>query len=475
MTASEFETGAFLDLRKFNLAAPATLDLKIASDLAPGKADTAQLEITGKGAPSSTASPQTYLLAVSAERGLVGDGLSGAFSDTAFVLARGVEQGRTSAIDVAIKGTAGPLSTLGVKARLADPAADIATRIAALQPSFVDASVASRIKANLDTKLGKDIGDLTKALAARAEQFESFGLNATSATAALAFAIEAAGAFGALAERGQSGALGQGWATLADIGLAIDGESVQLRGLTDINALRALAIDAAALYTVSNSAGRSVALSGDVLALAAPARPVFQEGIDGQFRTAGAFEGRLVRTGDGFRIELSNGDALLFDKAGNFLSMNLSDGRQIVAAHNAAMQITGLSGPNGAGLTFARNADGKLRSIEDADGRTITFAYDSDGRLQTVTRPQGQSSFEYNASGDLASATAPGAIKAEFTYDTLGRLNNASYGNGAQTEAFAYDDQGGLTITDGAGRKTELDLLPGSVVGRVTEGAGGAS
>ena len=473
----EFETGAFLDLRKFNLAAPATLDLKIASNLAPGKADTAQLEITGKGAPSSTASPQTYLLAVSAEGGLVGDGLSGAFSDTAFVLARGVEQGRTSAIDVAIKGTAGPLSTLGLKAQLADPAAtvDIATRIAALQPSFVEASVASRIKANLDTKRGKDIGDLTKALAARAEQFESFGLNATSATAALAFAIEAAGAFGALAERGQSGALGQGWATLADIGLAIDGESAQLKGLTGINALRALAIDAAALYTVSNSAGRSVALSGDVLALAAPARPVFQEGIDGQFRTAGAFEGKLVRTTDGFRIELSNGDALLFDKEGNFLSMNLGDGRQIVAAHNAAMQITGLSGPNGAGLTFARNADGKLQSIEDADGRTITFAYDSDGRLQTVTRPQGQSSFEYNASGDLASATAPGAIKAEFTYDTLGRLNNASYGSGAQTEDFAYDDQGGLTITDGAGQKTELDLLPGGVVGRVTDGAGGVS
>ena len=357
------------------------------------------------------------------------------------MLARGIAEGKTSAIDVAIKGTAGPRSTLGLKAQLADPAAtvDIATRITALQPSFVETSVANRIKANLVTKFGKDIGDLTKALAARAEQFESFGLNATSATAALAFAIEAAGDFGSLAERGRSGALGQGWATLADIGLAIDGRSVQLQGLTNINALRALAIDATALYAVSNSAGRSVALSGDVLALAAPARPVFQEGIDGQFRTAGAFEGKLVRTGDGFRIELTNGNALLFDKEGNFLSMNLGDGRQIVAAHNAAMQITGLSGPNGASLTFARNADGKLQSIEDADGRTITFAYDSDGRLQTVTRPQGQSSFEYNANGDLASATAPGAIKGQFTYDALGRLNNASYGNGAQTEDFAYD------------------------------------
>ncbi|WP_299484140.1 Ig-like domain-containing protein [uncultured Roseibium sp.] len=463
---------------------PVELSLDISPDLAPGEVGTAQLEVSVNGSGglsafsvASVVAPQAYLVAVTADKGLVADGLSGSFSDTAFVLARGINEGQTGTIDVDIKGTAGPRSTLEATAQLADTAAitDIAARTTALQPSFVEAPVVSRIEDNLVARFGETIGTLSNALASHATQFETFGLNATSATAALAFAIEAAGDYGSIAERGQIGSLGQGWSTVADIGLAIDGTTVQLKGLTEIAALRSLSVDAAALYTVSASAGRSVALSGETLALTAPVRPVFEQGIDGRFSTSGAFEGTLVKTADGYRLDLDDGNALLFDSDGIFLRMEMSDSRQIVANHDGDMRIMGLSGPNGATLDFSRDTNGRLDKIEDADGRTTTFSYDGDVRLAAVSRPEGQSSFEYTSDGDLSKATAPGDILSAFSYDSFARLDGATYGNGAQSEDFAYDDKGGLTITDGAGRITQLDLLPGTVVGRITDGAGGAS
>ncbi|MCI4661016.1 MAG: Ig-like domain-containing protein [Neomegalonema sp.] len=452
-------------------------EVVLPDDLSPGQSGQAQINYTGEADPSAPKNGDTLLFAVSSNGGLVADPLSGGFSDTAFVLARATDAGAFEAIDVSVKGSAGPRSSLGASAQLADMEAEtqIAARVTALQPSFMEADVVARIEANLTTQFGATVGTLTTSLATYADRFASLGLNADSATAALAFAIEAAGDYGSLQERGKDGALGQGWSTLADIGLDIDGTSVQMRGLADLGALRALSVDASALYTVSNSAGRSVSLSGDALALAAPARPQFEQNIDGTFQTTSAFAGTLSATASGFSILTDDGETLFFDADGNFLQMQLADGQLITATHNGDMQITDLEGPNGASLAFARNADGTVQSVEDADGTTATFGYNADGFLETVTRPEGQSSFAYNADGDLTSATAPGAILAQFTYDAFGRLVSADYGAGAQTEAFAYDDAGGLTITDGAGRITQLDLLPGSTVGRVTDGVGSAS
>ena len=444
------------------------ISVDITDNLAPGEEGFASVQVEDNA---------LSLVAVTADQGLVADPLSQTYSDSTFVLIQAGQGGSAETIDVSIKGTAGPRSSLGATVQLADMAAetDIAARVTALQPSFLEADVVARIEANLLTQFGATVGTLTTSLAGHAERFSSLGLNAESATAALAFAIEAAGDYGSLQERGKDGSLGQGWSTLADIGLDIDGTTVQMRGLADLGALRALSTDASALYTVSNSAGRSVSLSGDALALAAPVRPQFEQSIDGTFQTTSAFAGVLSATDSGFSIATDNDETLFFDADGNFLQMQLSDGQLITASHDADMRITELTGPNGSSLTFTRNADGTVQSVEDADGVSTAFGYNTDGFLETVSRPEGQSSFTYNTDGDLTSAIAPGAIQAQFSYDAFGRLANADYGAGAQTETFAYDDAGGLTITDGAGRTTELDLLPGSVVGRITDGAGSAS
>jgi len=452
-------------------------EVVLPDSLSPGQSGQAQINYTGEADTSVPTTGDTLLFAVSTDGGLVADPLSAGVSETAFVLAKTTADGAFEAIDVSVKGSAGPRSSLGASVQLADMDAEteIAARVTALQPNFLEADVAARIEANLVTQFGATVSTLTTSLAAHADSLASLGLNADSATAALAFAIEAAGDYGSLQERGKDGSLGQGWSSLADIGLDIDGTTVQMRGLADLGALRALSVDASALYTVSNSAVRSVSLSGDALALAAPVRPQFEQSIDGSFQTTSAYAGTFSATDTGFSILTDDGETLVFDADGNFLQAQLADGQLITAAHDGDMQITGLTGPNGASLVFARNADGTVQSVEDADGITATFGYNADGFLETVTRPEGQSSFAYNSEGDLTSATAPGAIQAQFTYDAFGRLASADYGAGAQIETFAYDDAGGLTITDGAGRTTELDLLPGSVVGRITDGVGSAS
>ena len=452
-------------------------EVVLPDSLSPGQSGQAQINYTGEADTSAPTTGDTLLFAVSTDGGLVADPLSAGFSETAFVLAKTTADGAFEAIDVSVKGSAGPRSSLGASVQLADMDAEteIAARVTALQPNFLEADVAARIEANLVTQFGATVSTLTTSLAAHADSLASLGLNADSATAALAFAIEAAGDYGSLQERGKDGSLGQGWSSLADIGLDIDGTTVQMRGLADLGALRALSVDASALYTVSNSAVRSVSLSGDALALAAPVRPQFEQSIDGSFQTTSAFAGTFSATDIGFSILTDEGETLVFDADGNFLQMQLADGQLITAAHDGDMQITGLTGPNGASLVFARNADGTVQSVEDADGITATFGFNADGFLETVTRPEGQSSFAYNSEGDLTSATAPGAIQAQFSYDAFGRLASADYGAGAQTETFAYDGAGGLTITDGAGRTTGLDLLPGSVVGRITDGVGSAS
>lgn len=476
---------------------PQNLAIELPEGLAAGETGTAQVSValpgtvisdssvdspTASDTDSSSDSGAAFLVAVSAQKGLVADTLTGNFAETAFVLARsgadGVfSPGEVETIGVDIKGTAGPRSMLEAAAQLADPTAmsDFAARATAFQPAFLEPAVVDRIEANLHTRFGDTVGDLTQALGDHADRFKSFGIPADSATAALAFALEAAGDYGSLEERGLSGSLGQGWASLADLGLSIDGPSVRLDGLADLGVLRALSIDASALYTASASAGRAVSLAGDVFSGALD-RPSFEQGVDGRFSTSGSFDGTLRTTDNGYALDTDDGETLVFDDSGVFQHLELADGRQITASHDGTDAIIGLSGPNGAALTFTRDAEGQVAAVADENGRTASFSYDANGQLEGVTRPEGTSSFAYDSTnGDLTQATAPGGITAEFTYDALGRLETARYGGGLQSEDFAYDDAGGLTITDGAGRITTLDLLPGAIAGGVTDGAGNRS
>ena len=422
------------------------------------------------------------MISVAAEGGLIADPLTGTFSDRVFVLGTGGEdgilsRGESGSIALDVKGSAGPRSILGVEAQVADHFAqtDIGARLEAFQPSYLSAGVTSKLSENVVSRLGDTVATLTSALAEHGAKLASFGMEARSATSALAFAIDSAGDFGSIAERGQTGSLGKGWSTIADIGLDIDGGSVRMRGLTEVDALMKPSIDNAALYTVSASVGRTVTLGGDLLVFDAAARPTFERKIDGSFSTTNAFDGILQKTSSGYSAVKSNGDRLEFNETGGFLGMVAADGRQVTASHDGAGRITGLAAPNGNTLSFTRDSQGLVTQIADADGATAAFSYGTGGVLGAVTRPQGESQFTYDAVGDLVGAVAPGNIATDLSYDGAGRLQQMSLGGGLQTEDYSYDATGGVTITDGAGRTAELNLLPGGVAGRVADGDGNTS
>lgn len=437
--------------------APFTLSLVLPDSIESGVPGAAELTFNNDG---------PTLLAVSMQRGLVADPFDGSFASTVFVLGDGAGGNENMHLDV--KASAGPRSTVQGEVRLADEsmASDIVARIMASQPDFKSSQTIAREADAIAELLGNTIGDMATNLTAFDQRLAEFGFGSGSATAALAFAIEAAGDFGSINERGQVGSLGQGWSTIADIGLDVDGTSVQMRGLPDIGALRALSLDASAFYTISVSAGRAVFLSGDTVDFNGKGRPLFEEQIDGSFVNSGADGWKLSQTDDGYLLVTDNDETLRFDADGLFQRMEW-DGLEISAEHDADGQIIGLSGPNNASLTFARDGGGMIQNITDADGHTVSLTYSEEGLLETVTRPAGTSSFAYDAERDLILATAPGEIQAGFTYDDLGRLDTASYGGGTETEAFTYDSAGGLTITDGEGRSSEVILLPGGATGRV--------
>ncbi|MBX3629676.1 MAG: DUF4347 domain-containing protein [Nitrosomonas sp.] len=484
--------------------APIELDLTIQDGLAPGEVGIAEVTYLNSGlgeeAPSTTTTndpltvissnsisttieaPNAVLISVAAKGGLIADPLTGTFSDRVFVLGTGgddgiLSRGESGSIALNVKGSAGPRSTLSVEAQVADHFAvtEIGARYEALQPTYLSAGVINKLSDNVVLRLGDTVATFTSALAEHGVKLASFGLEARSATSALAFAIDSAGDFGSIAERGQTGSLGKGWSTIADIGLDIDGGSVRMRGLTEIDALMSPTIDSAALYTVSASVGRTMTLGGNLLAFDAAARPAFERKIDGSFSTIGAFDGALHKTTSGYTAIKSDGDRLEFDVNGGFLGMIAADGRQVLASHDSAGRITGLSAPNGNALSFTRDSQGLVTQIIDADGSTAALSYSANGELAAVTRSQGQSQFSYDAAGDLVGAIAPGNIATHLAYDGAGRLQQVSLAGGLQTESYSYDATGGVTITDGAGRTAELNLLPGGIAGRLADGDGNTS
>lgn len=464
-----------------------TPDFSIAIDVGPplSLGETGELNIVVSGfdpeAREPGSGPVSYLLELSAQGGVIADTFGGGFSATSYVLvtidpATPPTTAEPLRIPVAYRVSGGPFSSIEVAASLAneDAATDFATDFVSSLPAYYSTEFSTRLANNLDDLLGGTVGSLTSTLASFAERFESFALNADSAASALSFAIEAAGDFGGLELRSFDGAFGKGFVSIADIRLEIDGGDVRLTGLSGSDALRELSLASSAAYAVSNSAGRSVDLTGGVLSSAVPSLPQFVRQFDGKYQSIGNYDGELSKTGSGYAIALADGSSLSFDVDGKLLFATLSNGQRVTPTHNDADQITSLAGPNGNSLVFDRNADGLVTSVADENGQSFALTYE-DGQLIVAVGPGGVANFEYADNGDLARSEAPGEIVAEFNYDVLGRLIEADYGGGLQTESFTYDAAGGFSRTDGAGNASTTILMPGGAVASATDGAANAS
>ena len=413
------------------------------------------------------------LVLVRAEGALVADPLSGGYASQALVFVPGGAALAELALDVRMAASADTRASLS--AALADPAATIdwAALKPGLRPAGVPEAAWDRIYAAFTDAVGTTVGSLTAALAQDAAVLARFGIGGNSGAAALGFALEQAGDFGSLAERARDAALGQGWASLADLALAFDASgAVTLDGLADLGGLASLRVADAALYAVSASTGRAVDLAGNLVGASLPARPSFALAVTGDYVAQGASGAALERSATGFTLTTADGTILRFDAAGALVEALTSAGDLVSVARDAQGRVAGFTGADGASLGFARDARGNVTAVTDSRGGALKLTYDAAGeRLVGTDGIAGAVAFTHDAAGDLTGVARAGGAYT-LGYDAAGRLAQVALADGTLVQQVAYDTGGGYTVTDGAGHALTVALLPGGVAGGVTDAAG---
>ncbi|TXI26293.1 MAG: hypothetical protein E6Q60_12835, partial [Nitrosomonas oligotropha] len=455
-----------------------TGSLIVPDSLNPGGIGTSQFTYVN----NSSASISSALIFVQATGGgLLADPLTGEFSDSIFLLGLGdgvgaIDGAETGTLNFTTKMADVPKGSMTVSASVADPSQTIdwIALEAELKPEWLSDNQWHRIFNNFRSEVGINVSGLIETLAENGHYLASLGIRNDSAATALAFELEQAGDFGSLIERSTEGTAGTGWSFLGDLKLDIttDGVAV-LRGSTDLSTLFTLNARDSAYYTVSASVDQAVNLDGHLLGAAPPLHPVFSKNIDGSYSSSGNMDGTLIHIADGFKLEQSNGNALFFNHSGAFVKATALNGLEATASYDASGRIIGFTGPNGNALMINRDASGNVLSVTDANGQTISLSYsDSDNQLVSATSSAGTANFTYDANGNLNRTTAAGGANIAYTYDTAGRLATTSVADGLETISFNYDDLGGYTITDGAGRTAHISFAPGGQAATITDGAG---
>lgn len=123
--------------------------------------------------------------------------------------------------------------------------------------------------------------------------------------------------------------------------------------------------------------------------------------------------------------------------------------------------------------TYAYNAAGDLTGVTDSASNVTTIEYDTMGRKTQMTDPDmGTWYYTYNGNSDLWTQTDALGNTITFTYDNLNRVTSKTYSNGDPTVTYTYDN---LTIPNGRGRLYSVSnsnatktITGYDVMGRVT-------
>jgi len=100
------------------------------------------------------------------------------------------------------------------------------------------------------------------------------------------------------------------------------------------------------------------------------------------------------------------------------------------------------------------DANGNLISVIDESGAVTTFEYDVFRHVATTDALGKQSSFEYDAAGNVVKATNRNGGTSHYHYDSMGRVVKEIDPDGNPT-SYTYDAMGNpLSYTDGMGRTT---------------------
>ncbi len=324
-----------------------------------------------------------------------------------------------------------------------------------LRPAFISDDVWHSILNNFLSHVGNPVSALPNALQDDIDRLVSLGLSQPSDLAALRFELQQAGDFGSLAERGQIGSLGQGWSSLADIKLLIaDDGSKSVTGLVNADILTALDANETAQYAVSLPLGKIIGQDGRFVESGAFARPSFttNQSVDGDMTLTTITGGHQVTTGAG--------DKFIFNQDGKLTSFVSSAGEVITVIYDVNDRISRYENTTGDFLEFTYDTAGKITSTEDGNGRIVSTTYSVNGELIAINDDAGDTDFTYDTGGNLLKAQRVGGAELTFTYDAEGRLASQDIG-GQVSESYTYDNAGAITITNGLGGETIVQIGPG--------------
>lgn len=112
----------------------------------------------------------------------------------------------------------------------------------------------------------------------------------------------------------------------------------------------------------------------------------------------------------------------------------IEGGGTVDLVYNAHRLVTSATGPTGT-TTFTYDANDNLTGVSYPNGLGLTFGYDSAGRRTSTTTSDGHStSATYDARGRIASVLSDGATVTRYEYDAIDRLVATANANGTRTE-----------------------------------------
>ncbi|MDD5435511.1 MAG: hypothetical protein PH343_08785, partial [Nitrospira sp.] len=100
--------------------------------------------------------------------------------------------------------------------------------------------------------------------------------------------------------------------------------------------------------------------------------------------------------------------------------------------------------------TYTYNAAGNLLTTTDNNSNQIIFTYDTLGRKKSINDPDhGLWSYTYDANGNLQTQTDARNVTVTFNYDNLNRVTSRTYSTGKTPVIYTYDNLG---IPNGTGK-----------------------
>ena len=132
---------------------------------------------------------------------------------------------------------------------------------------------------------------------------------------------------------------------------------------------------------------------------------------------------------------------------------SMTDAAGVTAyAYDATGQLTQVTLPGGATITYVYNASGDRTEVVSSG--TTSYTSNDDNEITQV----GSTTYTYNANGDLASSTTAG-VTTTYTYNDLNQLLSISV-QGGSTTTFQYSPLGFLVGTNVGGTQTNYLVDP---------------